>query len=583
MTQKKPMTKKRKRILIIAGGILIVFIIVLAGVNSYFGYKIKNLIKAKINENPDSTLAISYSSINVNIYTGLIRINDLLIEPGKKKTERFRNGELKSIFSLKLKSFRVSGIDILGFMTKKKLHIGKITIKDADINLIVNNALKTDKLEIRRDTLDIFSEKIKGITINEINFKDIDLRVSDIKQEKDPFIKLNSLSISLMGVKVDSTTINNSIPASYNSFALQTRKFVYNKPKFYSIIYSGLNFNMKDSTLNISDFQLKPKYSKASFDKRIPYETDLFDIKTKAIIINRIGILSFLSNKELNIPSMEILDPNIDIYRNKRITDPPYKYKPLLVTLIKKISVPILLDTLKIKNGKLIYGELHEYRDKPGEVEFSNLNINGYNITNRKKQIALHPIFRLDVSSKLMGKANFQVNFRFDQSKTNDFFTVDGEMGRIIATEINRVSESMMRMKIKSGVIHKASFHFWANNDQSKGELIMDYENLKIEVMKVDERKSYKALSAIANGVMNNHNIPGKKKYKTGLIHFSRDKNKAIPNYLWKSIQSGLVSIMASVAESKDQKEIRKGKQGKKTKRNEKRTDKKTARLLTKA
>ena len=578
MSEKEKKTKRKKRFWIIIGVILIVLVIILAGINSYLGLKIKNVIKSKINNNPDSTLIINYGDIDVNIYTGFIRINDLIIEPGKKKTDNFEEGKLKSIFSLKVKTFSISGVNILNYLNTKKAQVGKIKVKDADINILVNQSLKSDKPEKPKAALNILSKELQGVSVKEILFKNINLRVSDIKNKEEPFTKLNSLSISIKGVNLDSTTINNSLPVTYKSIVVKTEEFVYSAPKFYSINFSNLNFSMQDSTLEIANFQFEPKYSKAEYDKRTAFENDLFNIKTDAIIIHRLGIHGFIADKKLNIPSLEILMPVIDIYRNKRIADPPYKFKPLLVSLIKKIPIAVLLDTLKIKKGNLVYGELHEHRDTPGEVEFTNLYMTGYNITNQEEQISLHPDFRLDVTAMLMGKAKLQVDFKFDLSTTSDFFTVKGNLGRIDATEINRVSESMMMVKIKSGIIHKASFSFSANNDQSNGELILDYENLAIEVEKQDAHKKYKVLSAIANEIMNKNNMPENKKYKTGVILYDRNKNKAIPNYLWKSIQSGLVSIIATVAETKEQKEIqkaikeeKKGKEkGKKKKKREK-------------
>ncbi|NOX47966.1 MAG: hypothetical protein GXO89_13410, partial [Chlorobi bacterium] len=87
MAQKRPNTRKRKKPLIIAGTVLAVVFIVLVGINSYLGHKIKNAVREKINKNPDSTLMITYGDINVNIYTGFIRIKNLEIGPGTKKEE----------------------------------------------------------------------------------------------------------------------------------------------------------------------------------------------------------------------------------------------------------------------------------------------------------------------------------------------------------------------------------------------------------------------------------------------------------------------------------------------------------------
>ncbi len=564
-------SRKQKRLWIIGGSVVLIIAIVLAGVNSYLGIKIKTVIESQINKNPESDYSIHYDNIGVNIYTGSFHIKDLIIEPRKEKKDSLTLHEKQSSFSLKIKSFKINRVDIFDFLETKKLKVKNIKINDIDFELLIDKSTKQVKDKKNHEPLNILTKDFRGVLVNNIHLNNLSLKITDVNKPDKPILDLHSLSFAITNVLLDSTTVVNPIPVSMESLNLKTKEFVYNSMDYYTISASGFDFILKDSTLKISNFKFVPKYSKAEYNKKIKYENDLFSIKTKEIILHDIHLHKLIFKKMLYSPSLEIVNPDIDIYRDKRLPDAPYKYKPLLASAIKKIPIPFIIDTLIIKKGKLLYGEMQNVTNKPGEIIFNDLFISAYNLTNNAKQISQSPQMQLDLSAKLMGEAKLNVNFQFDLDKTGDYFSVKGKLGKINGKKLNKMVENLLLVRIQSADIHSVSFYFTANDNQATGEMKMDYENLKIKVLKQEKGKEYKTLSFLANGLILKNNIPASPKYKTGIIHFNRDKNKALPNYLWKSIQSGLVSIVAPVAESKEQKEIRKGKQEKKTKKKRKR------------
>ncbi|RLD59915.1 MAG: hypothetical protein DRJ05_05675 [Bacteroidetes bacterium] len=567
MVDKKKKKRKQKKLWII-GTIVLTTAIVLIGINSFLGLKIKSVVESEINKNPESDYSISYNNIGVNIYTGSIHLKNLVIEPRREKVDSLTSKKNELFFSLTVQSFKINGVWIFNFIKTGKLLIENIKANNINIEVLIGKSTKQDKPLKKQETLNILTDRFRGILVNNVHLNNLSLKVIDINKQKKPLLDLHSLSFAISDVLYDSTTALKPIPVSMESLNLKTKEFTYNSLEYYTISTSGFNFTLEDSTLKILNFKLTPKYSKEGYNKKIKYENDLFSINTKEIIMHKIHLQKLFYNKVFYSPKFEIIKPDIDIYRDKRLPASPYKYKPLLASIIKKIPVPLTIDTITIKKGKLVYGEMHSVTNKPGEIVFNDLNISGFNFTNDEKQISKRPKLQLDLSAKLMGQANLKVNFQFDLTKTGDHFNVKGDMGKINGKKLNRMVENLLLVKIQSADIHSVSFHFMANDNQATGEMKMDYENLKVKVLKQEKGKEYKTLSFLANGLILKNNRPGSPKYKTGIIHFNRDKNKALPNYLWKSIQSGLVSIVAKVAESKEQKEIRKKKKKKKGRKN---------------
>jgi hypothetical protein len=89
-----------------------------------------------------------------------------------------------------------------------------------------------------------------------------------------------------------------------------------------------------------------------------------------------------------------------------------------------------------------------------------------------------------------------------------------------------------------------------ATDDASTGQLIFEYENLKVDVQKKkDQNKKATLISFVANELVKKKNLPENRNYSRGTIQFERRKDRAIVNYLWKSIQSGIISVVAPIAD----------------------------------
>jgi hypothetical protein len=236
----------------------------------------------------------------------------------------------------------------------------------------------------------------------------------------------------------------------------------------------------------------------------------------------------------------------------------------LLAGLIKKIPVPFIADSVLIKDGKLVYAEKQKHTETPGEVSFTKLNINIRNVTNNPDRLAKNHFMAIDIIAKLYGKGNMKARLDIDLASNNESFNARGSLGPIKASAFNKMTKELLLVKITSGEIKSALFNFSADDNVSNGEIIVNYQNLKVNMIKgKDTSKKAKFMSFIAGGALNKNNMPGDKKYRTGIINFERVKGKGFPNYLWKSILSGLISTIAPIGENKNQraksKAIKKG------------------------
>jgi len=82
-------------------------------------------------------------------------------------------------------------------------------------------------------------------------------------------------------------------------------------------------------------------------------------------------------------------------------------------------------------------------------------------------------------------------------------------------------------------------------------------------------------MSWVAGGVVRHKNKSDAGKYIIGNIRFERRKDKAIVNFLWNSVKTGLISIVAPIADQTKKAEKQEQKEGNKEQRKSKKKGKK--------
>ncbi|OQX72923.1 MAG: hypothetical protein B6D61_13130 [Bacteroidetes bacterium 4484_249] len=576
MKKNRNVSKTKKIILYILGSLTLLSIAVIIFAKIYLGRFAENEIRLQLNQNPNSLYEVVFEDLNVGIINKSITIKNISINPRSFAIDSLNAGNIKTLIQSKIGLIKIKGIQVFEYLKNKDIQIKKIKVKGVETIYLINQEVKAPKHKTSLPLQNIFSKDFTGATIQNIDIKDIALKISDNKAIDKPWFEIDSLSSIINDVVFDKETIGNKLPVSFSNLKLNTGNFSYKSLKYYDISTSEVSFFMEDSSIVLDNFNFKPKYSKEIYNKKIKYENDLFSVSTEKIKLHGLNLDDFIFNNVFRVRSIEILKPDIEISRDKNLPDKPYKYKPLIASLIKKIPITISIDSLLIINGKLSYQEKQHLSPKPGEVNFDPLNITAYNITNDAERIEKDHYLNLYLSSMLMGKGDLDAEISIDLNSSDDHFTAKGKLGRIPGIAFNKMTKNLLLVEIEMGDIQSAEFDFLATDDVSQGEMQIIYKNLKVDVFKTKkDNKESKFMTFVANNAIRKQNLPDDNKYRTGIIFFERDKNKALPNYLWKSIQTGLVSIIAPVASSKQQKtikkeekkDIKKNKKGKKKKK----------------
>jgi hypothetical protein len=570
MVRKKKKSKAGKRF----RTFLVIFFVL--GILFHMGIKfilepyIKDQISEELNKNPKRLYEIIFDELDMNVFNGSVKIENLSIAPRDTAIVLLENAAIRGLISAQTELIQIKEFNILAFLKTKSMIINRIKVENIMINYLSNPQAKPRVNNTSGNLVHVFPDKINSVNINYFEILTANFTFSEVEKPDEPLFIIDSLSVAIENIRLDSSTLQLPVPLTFTNIDMMSRNISYTPLEFYTISTSGIRFDVQDTSLTIKQFQLIPKYSKEEFNKQIQYNTDWFSISVESIVLKGFNSNEFDAGNAIHLNSIDINKPDIEIYRDKRLPDAPFKHKVLIVGGINKISREFVIDTLKVKNGILAYGEMNDVVGKPGKVFFNPFNLTAYNITNDSATIENKPNLEMDFSGKIMGKSELNAHLSFLLKSTNEYFTAAGELDPIPAAEFNPMVEGLMQGSIISGKVKKAKFSFKATDDVSDGELTLIYENLKVDISKQnDPDKKSGGLSAGANILIRNNNLPEDNKYSTGKIHFERRKDKFIINYLWNSVKTGIISIVVPIAdknkklgrqEKKEQKQIDKQK-----------------------
>jgi len=555
MATSKQSSPKRRNRLFFALAFLVLLIVYFA-LSSLLEKIVTKELYAQLNRNPDSFYKIDFDHVNINVLAGNLEVKDLQIIATDSAVIQLNDGKINKLVNSTIPEFKIKGLNVYRLIRHKKIRISGILINNLTVDYILNTKAEVSHKKNTLALHKIFSERFSEAAIDKINIDNTRLEVNHYHKKGDPLFTIDSVYVNAGEILIDENTLKDAIPVKFTDLGLSTGRFTLNTLKNYDLSTDDVRLNVKDTSLVIEGFKLIPKYSPEEYNSRNRYNSDWFSINTQQIHFSGLSLKELEFNDLVSFHSAKVVQPNIEIYRDKRLTDAPFDYKPLLAGLIHKIPIDINIDTLMISEGRLEYREQVHLKKEPGLVYFHPFYISAYNISNNQLKIKSDPTLDIDFRGKIMGEAYLMANLNINLDSKSERFTAKGSLEPVSGEIFNPMIENLTPARIINAEVTKTEFSFDANKNESTGTIILEYDNLDIEVSRGKEKgKKSGFLSLIANGLIRDKNIKGDKKYLTGNIRFERRKDKALVNFLWNSIKSGIISIVVPVASKKDQRE----------------------------
>jgi hypothetical protein len=478
---------------------------------------------------------ISYDKIRVNLFQRSIILKDVKMYPDSSLTEN----DLR--FNISVKEVRLTGFRIREMLFHKTLIIDDFLVQKPDIIVTLPLEPKEVITDVKENEE---APKKSSQLLTKIMLSKITLSDGSFKLVKNDVILASSPDIDILAVnvKLEKNSKDEPIGFEYGDYTITLKTIdLHSETSLYTITLDKFEANKLGYSIVFSGLTVAPRYDKKEFFQKVQFQTDRFDMKIKEISIKHTGLWRILKDEPLEITMLEIDSLDADIYRDKNVAFNFNRFPPFYNESFMKIPMALIIDTAKVTNSRIIYGELAAGHPKAGTIRLDNFELQIYNLTNQVEQDTAFNVMDVFIQAKVMGEGNLKAEIVLPLEGNMHDFTCSGSVGRMKLAPLNDMLEPSMNIVFNGGNVDRMTFAFSANDDVSSGWMEFLYSNLDVALLKKDPEKQWGFISTLANTMTLSNNPVGDKAPKIVSVGYERDKNKGIINYVWKTIQSGML------------------------------------------
>lgn len=483
---------------------------------------------------------IEYKTIRVNLFQGSIILKEVRMFPDTLLSKD------KLRMEITVHDIRLTGFSIGQLLFNKKLMINEFLIQNPDVNLTLPDSAGKVVQEVREEK----PKKERSQLLKQISLEKIQISGGTFQLIRNDTVLAKSHNIDFLAESISLAKNNKEEPIGFNYGEIKLNLSgieLHSATGLYNMSLAKFSSTKSDSTIVLNGFKMIPKYDKKEFSKKLAFQNDRFDVKIGIVKISHVGIERFLKGEPLQISSITIDSLDGDIFRDKNVAFNFNRFPLFYNESFLKIPIPLYIDTVAITNSRIQYGELVAGHPVAGTIRLDNLTVQSYYLTNQTEKDTISNVMQFHVQAMVMGEGPMDVKLTLPlEGKLHDF-ECSGSVGAMSLVPLNDMLAPSINMKFNGGKVTGMTFNFSANDNFSKGWMEFRYKDIDVVMMKKDPDKQWGFVSLVANWAATSNNpIPGKD-VKIVEIGFERDKNKGMINYVWKTIQSGMVRTILPI------------------------------------
>ncbi|MFL5809580.1 MAG: hypothetical protein ACJ749_08665, partial [Flavisolibacter sp.] len=316
-----------------------------------------------------------------------------------------------------------------------------------------------------------------------------------------------------------------------------------------SLKWYNAEYNSAKKLLSLDSFEYHPTQPRDSVIANTPFQTDYITFHTGAVNISDFNLDKYEKDSSVIANTMEINNPVITVFRDKK---PPFQagiIKPLPVDMIRRIRLPVSVEKLKMVDGLLSYSERNAKTRAEGTFLITHLQAEIGDIKNRNLQD--NDSLSLFANAYLMDSAQVRLSIKESYADSLSGFLMTLRMTPTTLSFLNPVIVPLSNVKITSGTIDSFQLRAIGHDKLSIGEMKMYYHGLRIKLVKNGEESKSSLLTNFASFLANTFIIRKNNNGRKGIIYFERLRDRSFFNYIVKMTFSGMATSIGVKKNSK--------------------------------
>ena len=520
--------------------IMVILVLLITALSFGLSYYVSKKLPSILKDQKDFPYNVSYEDLDISLLSGSFSIKNAYLAPKDSLQTAMQQGAFA-----KIEKIEVNHFNLWALLRNNSIKVKEVIITKPEVILYY----RKEKYKPEDDFVKPFEN---AISTGSLAIKNGTFKMLDSLQK--PVLKAANINFGLTNIKIDSASVTKDIPIRYRDYTFACDSLFYDTGKFYTITAGKIKTT--DSNFTMEKFAMAPKQNRVQFTRMLSKELDQFNLRAEKISLPNLDWGYARDTLYVHSPEMTLDKIYANIYRSKVPVD-DYSRKKLYSEMLRTIKFDIDIKKLNIKNTTIEYEEQLTFVKPAAKVTFTKFDAkitNIYSPVGKKKNIKLPPTV-LDVKCIFMKSSPLSVTWSFNIPEQSDAFTIMGKLQNIDTERVDPVTRPLMNAKT-DGKIKEVKFTMNGNIRHGKGTFAINYDDLKVDILKKDGKKENKLISAVANMVVKNDTD---NKLKQTNVEVDRIQHKSVFNFLWRFVEQGLKQsvlpkMVVKIADNKKEK-----------------------------
>lgn len=513
-------------------GIIFLALVIVTAMGMYFGGNwVNQNLESVINSKPERKYNFNFDKVDFDFLKRVILISDVKITPVGKQDGVYVEGEVSQVLMNKLGLWK--------FFLHREVEIKELLFSKPEF--VIHIPLINPEKEKAGDALQgLFGDILSRGGIENFEVGQASARiVMDGRQ----IGSMNNFNIKATELRTDSLKWNYPIPFDFGRIYISIDSMDYQIANGQHLKIGKVGFDTQTHRIKLEDISLNYVEGIRKASSGMELQNDLIDFELDSLVFSGVEATSNLySDLDIRARKLDVAGLKLVDFRNKNLPRPKDEVKPLFQGMIEKIDFPLKLDTLRVSNSAIVYGESVPGKNEFWEISIDHLNGELVNITTLPDYQTTFGHFDGKFSGKVQGNGEMKMTLLVPYEK--DEFDMELELTNFPMPKVNEILNPIMNGEIVSGQLAGMYLKIHGDPKKSTNNFRFDYTELKMELYQKNTQKKNKLLSTVANIAINTSNMPGEKKYITAEYLTQRNQFRGPFHLLWKSIKEGMSKIV---------------------------------------
>ena len=534
-------------LVLVAGTIFQIFI------HRYLNPIVRERLDAIIVKGSDSLYSFEVKDLDVSFWQRTLQFSEMHI---RIDSNRYRQLEKENrlpplTFDLNLPSGIVNGIGFSKLVFNKKIDISSIHFREAEVQLArhfrQDRSIDTAAVPLWK----LIQPGIKSIRIGNASCDNLKLSYLNVDDDKFRW-QFDQCDVAFQNILVDSASANDTSRLLFaENIAIQVKNLKMKTPDgLYNIGAKQVRYSSAERLMEVDKFDFRPAMSDAAFIRHFGYQHEIYKLKMPEIRLKNIFMAHWINQNSLRADVVELVSPDIAVSMDRNAKPNPHsKLGQYPHQLLQNAPFDINIRKLTAVDGTVTYTEKNNKNQLTGRLIFPSLRGTISNITNEKEAVQRSSTCIADVRSGVLKTGLLHALFRFDLASKAGAFTVDADISRLNAGQLQPLAKAMTSTDLQSFNMHQLKYSITGNERTGSGSLRMKYDDMDILINQVEPDGSLDKkglLSFFANRLVIYKENPEEDEAERMArnIAVQRDANKSFFNFVWKTLLTSAGTIV---------------------------------------